>query len=54
MVLSEGKALWLCRNFCLLPRQGFRTMTFERQDGSFQNFHQSWVMVKVYRFFLRF
>ena len=25
--------------------QGFRTITFERQGGSFRNFRQSWVMV---------
>ena len=27
-------------------RHGFRTITFERQDGLFLNFRQSWVMVK--------
>ena len=27
-------------------RQGFRTIIFERQDGPFQNFRQSWIMVK--------
>ena len=33
-------------------RQGFRTITFERQGGTFRNFRRSWVMIKGrgYRF----
>ena len=31
-------------------RQGFWTITFERQDGSFRNVCQSWVMVILLRF----
>ena len=39
MVLSEFVILFF-------RRHGFRTITFERQDGSFQYFRQSQVMVK--------
>ena len=43
-----GNALWFCQIFlfCLFfRRQGFRTITFDRQAGPFQNFGRSRVMV---------